>query len=222
MMELFQTDGHLTDAGLRAIIDGGPDELQSLDTLARLEASEHLAFCDDCLLRYTALLEDDTLLAPEAPMKEPVMRRIRQRGRRILFSRYATVAAAAVLAVAMWMVGTVILPGARQAEDTDGPALVDTQPAPAAQADDGGFAGRISAAFGSVLDGVSGFFSGLAPQPAEPQQPAAEPPAPATPTPPTTVQRQQRQLEQERQEREKLFSQGQPDGFAADNGNAAA
>ena len=35
-MELFNKEGHLTDEGLRAVVDG------TLDEMGRLEASEHL------------------------------------------------------------------------------------------------------------------------------------------------------------------------------------
>lgn len=95
-MELFREDGHMTDEGLRAIV------ADDLDELARLEASEHLSFCDECLVRYLALLEEAPLLAPETPVRTSVMRRIKKRARTILFSRYATVAAAVCLVVAMW------------------------------------------------------------------------------------------------------------------------
>ena len=45
-MELFdQTSGCLTNEGLQALADG------QLDELSRLEAAEHLAFCDACLDR---------------------------------------------------------------------------------------------------------------------------------------------------------------------------
>ena len=48
---LFDAEGHLTDGGLRALQD------DRLDDLGRLEAAEHLTFCDYCLARYTALIE---------------------------------------------------------------------------------------------------------------------------------------------------------------------
>ena len=53
MTELFLQTGHLSDEGLQALIDGTLDEMQ------RLEAAEHLSFCDECLTRYTALLTGD-------------------------------------------------------------------------------------------------------------------------------------------------------------------
>ena len=67
MTELFLQNGHLSDEGLQALIDGTLDELQ------RLEAAEHLSFCDECLTRYTALLTGDVLEEPEqtAQAQEP-------------------------------------------------------------------------------------------------------------------------------------------------------
>lgn len=96
---LFRDDGHLTDEGVQAIIKGTLDELQSL------EAAEHLSFCDDCLLRYTALLEDDTLLTPQTPIAPPVLSRIRKKAVRVLFNKYTTVAAAAAFALVVWGTG---------------------------------------------------------------------------------------------------------------------
>lgn len=49
-MELFDKNGCLTDEGLQALQAGG------LDELGRLETAEHLAYCDKCMDRYTALL----------------------------------------------------------------------------------------------------------------------------------------------------------------------
>ena len=47
-MTCFRPDGHLTDAALTALVRG--DCLEELD---RLELAEHLAYCDQCLQRYT-------------------------------------------------------------------------------------------------------------------------------------------------------------------------
>ena len=84
-MELFNKEGHLTDEGLRAVVDG------TLDEMGRLEASEHLSFCDSCLVRYTELLADDTLLVPEMPLTPTVLARVRRRAVRVFFNRYTRV-----------------------------------------------------------------------------------------------------------------------------------
>ena len=98
-MELFHENGHLTSEGLKALTEG------RLDELARLETAEHLSFCDECLVRYTALLEDAPLAAPKAPLAPGVWQRIRRRTWRIVTSRYATAAAAAAFALIFWGTG---------------------------------------------------------------------------------------------------------------------
>lgn len=98
-MELFHENGCLTDEALHAVLDG------TLDETARLEVCEHMSFCDACLLRYTALLKDDELLAPEQPAAPGVMRRIRASTMRVLVNRYTRAAAVAVLALALWSTG---------------------------------------------------------------------------------------------------------------------
>ena len=66
-MELFREDGCMTDAGFRAMMDG------QLDELGRLEAAEHLSYCDQCMDRYTALLTADALEKPPRSMQGAVM-----------------------------------------------------------------------------------------------------------------------------------------------------
>ena len=95
-MESFRHDGHLTDAALTALIRGEP-----LEELERLEIAEHLAFCDQCLQRYTELLSADVLLTPQQSCREPLLRRIRRRTVQLVTSRYATAAAAVVLALTL-------------------------------------------------------------------------------------------------------------------------
>lgn len=97
-MDLFDLSGHLTDAALDALVRG-----DVLPELSRLEAGEHLAFCDVCLLRYTARLTDDVLLQPPVSCRESLWRRIRMRSLRLLTSRYATAAAGvALMAAVLW------------------------------------------------------------------------------------------------------------------------
>ena len=74
-MELFREDGCLSDEGLHALTAG------QLDELGRLEAAEHLAYCDKCTDRYTALLMQST------------------------YGRAAVAGVAAVLALTMWRTG---------------------------------------------------------------------------------------------------------------------
>ena len=93
-MKLFDPSGHLTDRALLALVRN-----EELDELARLELAEHLAYCDRCLQRYTALLADAPLLVPAHSCRESLWRRIRVRTLRLLTSRYATAAAAVALAL---------------------------------------------------------------------------------------------------------------------------
>lgn len=95
-MERFRADGHLADEALTALALG-----ENLDELARLEIAEHLAYCDDCLQRYTDLLAEEVLLVPAHSCRESLRHRIRTRTLRLLTSRYATAAAAVALAVTM-------------------------------------------------------------------------------------------------------------------------
>ena len=99
MTELFDRDGHLTGQGLAALAAGGLEELE------RLEAAEHLSFCDRCLARYTDLLTGGTLLEPPADQTLPVMRRLRRRAASALASRYAAAAAALAITGTLWYTG---------------------------------------------------------------------------------------------------------------------
>ena len=96
-MELFdRTSGCLTDEGLQALADG------QLDELSRLEAAEHLAFCDACLDHYTALLAGPMIVQPPQDLQKPVWQRIRSQMFRVLTNRYATAAAAVAIAFCLW------------------------------------------------------------------------------------------------------------------------
>lgn len=100
MKDLFYDDGHLTDEAFRALIDSGP-----LDELERLEIAEHLSFCDQCVERYAALLDDGLLAAPPEPVAPPVLARLRERARKVFFNRYTTAIAAACFAIVFWNIG---------------------------------------------------------------------------------------------------------------------
>lgn len=96
---LFDTAGCLTQRGLEALRD------DRLDDLGRLEAAEHLTFCDRCLARYTALLETIQLSAPMRDLVPQVQALMRMRTFRVMTNRYVSVAAAIVLALALWRFG---------------------------------------------------------------------------------------------------------------------
>ena len=115
-MELFYDNGHLSAEGLAALADG------SLDELSRLEAAEHLSFCDECLSRQLAMLEavrEDELLSPCDGFARRVAARTLHRGKRVFFSRAAPAVAAVCLVAAMWVAGFFVsaesaLPGVQE------------------------------------------------------------------------------------------------------------
>ena len=100
-MELFREDGCLSDEGLHALTAG------QLDELGRLEAAEHLAYCDKCTDRYTALLTADALADPPRDVRRTVMSTIWVRLMQNTWGRDAVAGVAAVLAFTMWRSGTI-------------------------------------------------------------------------------------------------------------------
>lgn len=92
-MESFRKDGCLSDEGLHALIAG------QLDELGRLEAAEHLAYCDKCTDRYTALLTADALADPPRDVRRTVMSTIWVRLMQSTCGRAAVAGVAAVLAL---------------------------------------------------------------------------------------------------------------------------
>lgn len=139
-MELFDQNGCLSSEGLQAVING------QLDELGRLEAAEHLAYCDKCMDRYTALLTADVLQDPPHSAHKAVMATIWVRLMQNTWGRAAVAGVAAVLALTMWRTGTLdqILQTGRQVrcwtpETTQteperlGKPVEDTRPAPSAQ-----------------------------------------------------------------------------------------
>lgn len=147
-MELFYENGHLTKEGLHAIGEGSLTELESL------EAAEHLSFCDECLAKYTALLTEETLLAPELPLQQPVLRSRRRRAQLLFFNRSGTVAAAACLAVVLWAVGNFALPSL-SAQNPSGQAVG------AAQTTALPLGTRMNQAAGEISQSLNNFFGGL-------------------------------------------------------------
>ena len=100
-MELFDQNGCLTEEGLHAVIGG------QLDELGRLEAAEHLSYCDKCMDRYTARLTADVLEEPPRSARGAVMGTIGVRLMQNTWGRAAVAGVAAVLALTMWRSGAV-------------------------------------------------------------------------------------------------------------------
>ena len=100
MEELFREDGCLSCEGLHALMEG------RLDELGRLEAAEHLAYCDHCMDRYTALLTADVLEPAPRSVRGAVMTTIWVRIMQNTYGRIAVAGVAAVLALTMWRSGT--------------------------------------------------------------------------------------------------------------------
>ncbi|MDO4315471.1 MAG: hypothetical protein Q4C45_06810 [Oscillospiraceae bacterium] len=146
-MNRFRDDGHLTDEALSALARG--DEL---DELGRLEAAEHLAFCDLCLQRYTDLLDGAALLTPERSCRESLWRRIRQRTVRLLTSRYATAATAVALAL------TVVW-GSGRIEFVRAPALPEDRPSVSQGLRE--WTAKWSDSLDGAMSGLNDFFDGL-------------------------------------------------------------
>ena len=98
-MELFDAKGCLSEEGLQALVGGQLDETQ------RMEAAEHLAYCDRCMDRYTALLTADALEMPPHSAHKAVMAAIWVRLMQSTYGRAAVAGVAAVLALTMWRTG---------------------------------------------------------------------------------------------------------------------
>ena len=122
-MELFEENGCLSDEGLQAVIHG------QLDELGRLETAEHLAYCDKCMDRYTALLTADVLQDPPHPANKAVMATIWVQLMQNTWGRAAVASVAAVLALTMWRSGALdqILLASRQVH-TWTPSTTQTEP----------------------------------------------------------------------------------------------
>ncbi len=167
-MDLFRKDGHLSDAGFAALVDGKLDEVQ------RLEAAEHLGFCDTCMLQYCELLTPDVMLAPPEPLAQPVLRRRRQKALRTIWGKTAMVAAAAVLAVGVWMMGALGLPYAAQNSLPDAPAPAAVPQADQAAAEEAAIENPLSVVLNKTGAALTGWFAWYpqADDTAQPQQTA--------------------------------------------------
>ncbi len=146
---VFREDGHLSAEAL-AVLAGNGDRFGELE---RLEIAEHLAFCDDCLQRYTAALEDGALLVPERSCRRTLWARAGSRALRLAVGRYATAAAAVALALAVLWSG----PGAEFTR----PAPPEERPSVSRQLTE--LTGEIGDSLRGTVGGVSDFFEGFRP-----------------------------------------------------------
>ncbi len=93
-MEIFCENGHLTNYGFQALIEGRADEQ------ARLEISEHLDYCTDCMEQYLIRLEQITLLEP--PSSKHVHTLTAKQSVRAVMRKYAMVGVAACFAASLY------------------------------------------------------------------------------------------------------------------------
>lgn len=147
---VFREDGHLSGEALEALA-GNEDRFSELE---RLEIAEHLAFCDDCLQRYTLALEDGALLTPERSCRKALWSRIRGRAIRLITSRYATAAAAVTLALT-------VLWGGERVEFVR-PVVPEDRPSVSRRLT--GLTGELGDSLHEAVSGVSDFLDGLRPR----------------------------------------------------------
>ncbi len=147
---VFRDDGHLSDGALTALARNE----DRFDDLKRLEIAEHLAFCDDCLHRYTLILEDAALLVPERSCQKALWTRIRTRAVQMITSRYATAAAAVALALTM-------LWGSAGPGHTIRVSLPEDRSSISQRLT--GLTGEISDSLRETVGGISDFFDGFRP-----------------------------------------------------------
>lgn len=144
---VFREDGHLSDRALAALAQNE----DRFDQLERLEIAEHLAFCDECLQRYTLALEGGNLLVPERSCQKTLWARIRSRALRLAVSRYATAAAAVTLALTVLWGGTGV--------EFHHPVLPEDRPSISRQLT--GLTGEFSDSLRGAASGFSNFFDGF-------------------------------------------------------------
>jgi len=99
MRELFDEAGHLTQYAMKSLKN---DEL---DELSRLEISEHLSFCDKCLMEYMQWLEGEELIETPELLEKSIMNKIKQKNRKDIIQQYTQMAIAASFALIFWVSG---------------------------------------------------------------------------------------------------------------------
>lgn len=135
--------GHPGQAQIQALADGRAGEA------TRSYLAQHMATCDDCLEEYLRLLENEPLLAPASSPAAAAQAVVKRKSKkRASLARFATVAAAACLAVVMWGCGA-----AANAQRQD--AMAANEPVRP------GFSQQLNAAADGVADAFNSFFGSI-------------------------------------------------------------
>ena len=108
----FDENGHLTDCAFTDLDSG------HLDEITRLEISEHLSFCDECVLRYSEYLEDSILMETPDNLSKDISRAVVKYSLKDNIKRYFLVGAAACFAITFWVSG-VFTPDFERFENND-------------------------------------------------------------------------------------------------------
>lgn len=99
MDEIFNEDDHISDYGFNKLLQ---DELNDLELL---EIAEHLSFCDECIEKYSELLNNVSLLSPPETFINRTLKAIKQKTIRLIYNKYFSAAVAAGFAIFLWVSG---------------------------------------------------------------------------------------------------------------------
>lgn len=108
----FGSDGHLTDDAFIDLDSGIADEM------TRLEISEHLSFCDECVLRYSEYMENSVLEEIPPNLTKDISKAVVKYSLKDNIKRYLLVGTAACFAITFWVSG-VFTPDFNKWENTD-------------------------------------------------------------------------------------------------------
>ncbi len=98
-MMIFHKNGHITAEGFFLLVTEKADEMQ------RLELSEHLSFCDECLEQYLKEIEKITLLETEESIAKRVIRQVKHKTAFFVQKRFGTAIVAACISMLLWTSG---------------------------------------------------------------------------------------------------------------------
>ncbi len=105
MEELFNKDGHITEYGFKLLIEDN-----NLNELNRLEISEHISFCEECLSKYITLLDNSVLISPTKTTVPVIMKEIIKDTSKFYLKQYISMFVAACFALIFWVTGVFTVP----------------------------------------------------------------------------------------------------------------